>query len=505
MRVRNWSALLWLGLGLGLAGVGCGGSQGNELTGGPGFPPAEAVPAAAVEVDSREVSAQACPPGVASRVAAIMPHGSGGFSGELTNVQGTLYFVTSTFDTGSVLWRSDGTEAGTVPLKVFPGPPGVYQPTDLVAVGNRLFFQTGTPATGVELWISDGTEGGTRLVKDITPGADRSSLHNASEVNGRLVFFRWVTLPGGESRPELWRSDGTAAGTLRVRNFSGSTGLSVDTLKVGNALLFFFSEETGTTLWRTDGTLAGTTSVKQLDSGFTVVSGVSRPGEPPLFILEDGPNSEVWKTNGTTAGTLRLDSFGKPVSLLGTLGAYVYLTSVDSPATKRLRIDRLSLNGGGKTQITTLPNPYGSGEHAYPYVQTAVVSGSDLYFSMAIAGDDPVPQNVSLWATNGTAAGTRRLFNNLYVEYGRRFPVFATGTGQVLFGGVPGEYGPIIPYFTRGSVATQGQLADVSYPDSFTRVGNRIFFTAFDDTDESQLWSVPATFSCPPGLTEARE
>ncbi|GMU04158.1 hypothetical protein [Corallococcus caeni] len=481
MHVRNWNILLWFGL----AGVGCGGSQGDELSG--------------------EVTAQACPPGVASRVATILPPDSGGFAGELTNVQGTLFFVTSTFETGSVLWRSDGTEAGTVQVNVFPGPPGVYQPTNLVAVGNRLFFQTRTPETGMELWISDGTEGGTRLVKDITPGAADSVLEPAYELNGRLVFFRWVPVSANESRPELWRSDGTSAGTLRVRNFRDYTGLSYYKLKVGNALLFFFSEETGTTMWRTDGTLAGTTSVKRLDAGFTYVRNVSRPGETPLFILDDGPDHEVWKTNGTAEGTVRLDSFGRPVNLLGALGPYVYLTSVDSPETKRLRIDRLSLSGGGKTHITTLPNPYASDEYAYPAVRTAVVSGGDIYFSLVIQSDAPVARAVSLWATNGTAAGTRELFDNRYVEYGYRYPLFATGTGLVLFGGTPDEAGPAFPYFTRGSVATQGRLADVTSPDSFTRVGSRVFFTAYDATNERELWSVPATFSCPPGLTEARE
>ncbi|WP_233585222.1 hypothetical protein [Corallococcus sp. CA054B] len=458
-----------------------------------------------MENESREVTAQACPPGVAARVATLTPPGSSGFMGELTNVQGTLYFVTSAFDTGSLLWRSDGTEVGTVPLKAFPGPPGVYQPQSLVAVGNKLFFQTRTDTTGNELWISDGTAGGTQLVKDITPGAADSNLTNATELNGRLVFFRWVSLPGGGARPELWRSDGTAAGTLRVKDFGGLTNLGYYTLKAGNALLFIFSEDTGTTLWRTDGTQAGTTSVKRLDAGNTYLSGVSSPGEPPLFILEDGPNSEVWKTNGTAAGTVRLESFGRRVHLLGTLGAYVYLTSVDNPVTKRLRIDRLSLSGGGKTGITTLPNPYASDEYAYPAVRSSVVSGSDIYFFVSIGSDAPVPRDVSLWATNGTAAGTRLLFDNPNVEYGYRYPLFATGTGQVLFGSAPDPLGPVFPYFTRGSVATQGRLADIYFPDSFTRVSNRIFFTALNGADEGQLWSVPATFSCPPGLTEARE
>ncbi|CAM4404422.1 hypothetical protein [Corallococcus exiguus] len=483
MHARNWGALLWFSL----AGVGCGGLP------------------EAVEDGAREVTAQACPPGVAARVAAITPPGSSGFMGELTNVQGTLFFVTSGFDTGSVLWRSDGTEAGTVQVKVFPGPPGVYQPQNLVAVGNTLFFQARTDATGMELWISNGTTGGTRLVKDITPGAEGSVMTNATELNGRLVFFRWVPVPGDGARPELWRSDGTAAGTLRVNDFGGLTNLGNYTLKAGNALLFIFSEDTGTTLWRTDGTHAGTTSVKRLDAGNTYLSGVSSPGEPPLFILEDGPNSEVWKTNGTAAGTVRLEAFGRRVSLLGTLGAYVYLTSVDNPVTKRLRIDRLSLSGGGKTGITTLPNPYASDEYAYPAVRSSVVSGNDIYFFVSIGSDAPVSRDVSLWATNGTAAGTRQLFDNPNVEYGYRYPLFATGKGQVLFGGAPDPIGPVFPYFTRGSVATQGRLADIHFPGSFTRVGHRIFFTALDDAEEGQLWAVPATFSCPPGLTGAGE
>ncbi|NRD53874.1 hypothetical protein [Corallococcus exiguus] len=499
MHARNWCALLWLGL----AGVGCGGVPEDALSGGPSS--AEALPVATVEDDSREVTAQACPPGVAARVAAITPPGFAGFMGELTNVQGTLYFVTSAFDTGSFLWRSDGTEMGTVPLKAFPGPPGVYQPQSLVAVGNKLFFQTRTDTTGMELWISDGTAGGTRLVKDITPGSEGSGLTNATELNGRLVFFRWVPLPGGGARPELWRSDGTAAGTLRVKDFGGLTNLGYYTLKAGNALLFIFSEDTGTTLWRTDGTQAGTTSVKRLDAGPTYLTDVSRPGEQPLFILEDGPNFEVWKTNGTAAGTIRLDAFGKRVNLLGTLGANVYLTSVENSDPARLRIDRLSLNGGGKTKVITLPNPYAPGELAYPVLQTAVISGIDIYFTMAIEADHPGPLEVSLWATNGTAAGTRKLFDSPGPDYEDRFPVFATGTGQVLFGGTPEQSSPAFPYFTRGSVATQGRLADIHFPDSFTRVGNRIFFTAVNGADEGQLWSVPATFSCPPGLTGPRE
>ena len=40
----------------------------------------------------------------------------------------------------------------------------------LTAVGSTLFFTAGDGTHGPELWKSDGTEAGTVLVKDIHPG-----------------------------------------------------------------------------------------------------------------------------------------------------------------------------------------------------------------------------------------------------------------------------------------------------------------------------------------------
>src|SRR5262249_51574661 len=82
-------------------------------------------------------------------------------------------------------------------------------PTDLVAVGTTLFFTADVPGLGRELWRSDGTEAGTALVKDIVPGAAGSNPAGLTNVNGVLFFT--AEAPG--LRFELWRSDGTEAGT----------------------------------------------------------------------------------------------------------------------------------------------------------------------------------------------------------------------------------------------------------------------------------------------------
>lgn len=171
MRARSGCALVWLGL------AGCGGLSGET-------------------VETREVTAQACPAGVASRVKVVVPPGSGSsvngpYPEYLVDVQGELYFATNLFDGSAVLWRSNGTEAGTVQVKSFPpASVGVPRMTGLVPVGNKVFFQFDNPGTGRELWISNGTGAGTHLVKDVTPGPADTRFAFAAAQRGRLIFIR---------------------------------------------------------------------------------------------------------------------------------------------------------------------------------------------------------------------------------------------------------------------------------------------------------------------------
>ncbi|RKH69809.1 hypothetical protein [Corallococcus aberystwythensis] len=486
MGVRNWGMVAWLGL------AACGG------------PAEEAVSTAPAAEDSREVEAQACPAGVASRVKIVIPPDPDDYKTleGLTHVQGTLYFATNDFlPEPSTLWRSNGTEAGTVPVRTFPF--GYGELTEPVAVGSRLFFQLYSPATGNELWLSDGTSSGTRLVEDITAGPAGSTLRNPVSLNGRLVFFREGT---GTADTELWRSDGTASGTLRVRAVDGTQGLyNRLTLQVGGALLFFRDEATGTRLWRTNGMLAGTEAVLRLSPGQTTIQQVAQAGNLGLFVLQNGPNHQVWKTDGTAQGTVLLEAFGRYVKILGVLGSRVYLASVDA-ASQQMRIQSLLLSGGGKSSVATLPK-YSADD--FPFVQNTATSAGSLYFAVGHLGDGPAPDAVELWATDGTSSGTRRLFATLSRGDEVYSPVFATGEGVVLFNGSPTD-DLVEPWFTRGTAATTGRLVApgpgtrIIGGHEFTRMGSRVYFTLYDDTERSQLWSAPASFTCPPGLSEAR-
>ncbi len=93
----------------------------------------------------------------------------GGFNGWFTNVNGTLFFDAFSATTGEALWKSDGTDAGTVLVKdIYPG--GASGLKEFVNVDGTLFFQANDGTHGNELWKSDGTDVGTVMVKDIWPG-----------------------------------------------------------------------------------------------------------------------------------------------------------------------------------------------------------------------------------------------------------------------------------------------------------------------------------------------
>ncbi|HMC10901.1 MAG TPA: ELWxxDGT repeat protein, partial [Pirellulaceae bacterium] len=92
----------------------------------------------------------------------------------------------------------------------------------IVDVGGVAFFAANDGTTGLELWKSDGTSAGTMLVKDIFAGSV-GSLSNYSyltNVNGTLYFSAY-----DGSGIELWKSDGTIAGTTLVKGLEAGSGL----------------------------------------------------------------------------------------------------------------------------------------------------------------------------------------------------------------------------------------------------------------------------------------
>src|SRR5439155_1444269 len=100
---------------------------------------------------------------------------------------------------------------------------GSSDPISLTNVNGTLFFAADDGIDGIELWKSDGTAAGTVLVKDINPGAASSLPFQIMTNVAGTLFLR---ADDGTNGIELWKSDGTAAGTVLVKDINPGAGSS---------------------------------------------------------------------------------------------------------------------------------------------------------------------------------------------------------------------------------------------------------------------------------------
>jgi ELWxxDGT repeat protein len=461
-----------------------------------------------------------CPPteGETQRVKTILPPSE--FGGRYAAVpesmvefRGQLFFAVNFEDGRMALWRSTGTGTGTAEVRAFPAQPPWSFPRlgELTPARDRLFFLANEAATGSELWVTDGTTGGTRQVAELTPGPESSALSHLTALGQGLVFFR--RLPESSSVPErweLWRSDGSAAGTARLLELAPGTSVSRQEIPLGDSLFFFLSDARhGTELWRTDGTTAGTYRIQALDEDEVAVLDVHIAGGKAFFTLRDeGSLTELWQTDGTPVGTRRMYTFGSSFFLpriLGALGDDLYL-ALPSLETRKLRLYRMRTDGTPRREyVTTLDNPYAGQPDAVAVLGDASIAEGRIFFSIVVASLGPAPRDTQLWVTDGTPSGTRLLRRPLSLSDEYSSPILAVGAGLAFFSAYEQSSASIEPWVTDGTVAGTRRLRDIapggesSYPRSFTRMGDRIFFSAYDETLAGQLWAVPLRRTCAAG------
>jgi large repetitive protein len=323
-------------------------------------------------------------------------------SKEVATAAGTMYFTASDEASGAELWKTDGTDAGTARLKDIDPGAGSSSPADLANVDSVVYFSADDGTTGRELWRTDGTEAGTMLVRDIEPGRNGSAPASLTNANGILYF---VTNGGAA----LWKSDGTDAGTVLVRDINPGGNDSVFGLADVNGVLYFSACDrvAGCELWKTDGTVNGTVLVKDIqvgrESGGAYVK--RNVGGLLYFAADDGlSGTELWVTDGSEIGTVRVKdiypgSNGSNPHVLRDIGGRLYFTADDGVTGRELW--RSDGTEAGTVLVSDIrPGAGGSGDLPGngPWGMTLV--NGIVFFS---ACDDV--SGCELWMTDGTDAG----------------------------------------------------------------------------------------------------
>jgi ELWxxDGT repeat protein len=257
----------------------------------------------------------------------------------LTDVNGTLFFSqyggTSQYDWD--LWKSDGTEAGTVLVKDF-----YWNQLALFPINGTLFLSAGVSRYGGELWKSDGTTEGTVMVKDINPAyGDGSNPSQLTNVNGTLFFVA----DDGTHGSELWRSDGSEAGTIMVKDIhSGGDSFNYycenpPCMAAVADTLYFTADDGvhGSELWKSDGTITGTLLVRDINtSGNTLPGRITVAGELAFFAYGTTGAGALWVSDGSQDGTTFIQLYTDVPALLTVMGDWLYFVGKDTTHGKEL-------------------------------------------------------------------------------------------------------------------------------------------------------------------------
>ncbi|HEX2644973.1 MAG TPA: ELWxxDGT repeat protein [Thermoanaerobaculia bacterium] len=164
---------------------------------------------------------------------------------DLTAHQGALYFFSKDDDLPT-LWRA--TADDIAPVRTFVDREWLGQQTFLTSFNGALYFVADDGSRGGEVWKSDGTAAGTVLLRDIAPGSNDSRPTGLAVANGRLFF----SANDGVHGAELWQTDGSAGGTRLVQDIApeGLSAAPRDLTAAGGRLYFVANDGlTGPELW----------------------------------------------------------------------------------------------------------------------------------------------------------------------------------------------------------------------------------------------------------------
>jgi len=379
-----------------------------------------------------------------------------------------LFATLPPFGEGIDLWSSDGTAAGTLPFAHISGdaasalspPAGSAAPGPLPG-GQRLYFPNFFLSGENGVWESDGTAVGTRPIRAL-PEVSGTRFCSEQGDLPRIAAGGWVISVSGEGTGcEPWLAvDGVAR---RIADLAPGSEDSFphDFVRHGELTLFVATTAgLGQELWRTDGTAAGTFLLRDTYPGTpsSHPGYLGRRGDKAYFSACDALHGcELWVTDGT-AGSLQLladlasgaeSSNPSPVGMAD--GRLFFRTFADDGAPELLAIGAndsiVHLAAVADTQVRT---PFAA-------VESLAVFGADL-------GDG---FGIELAASDGTPQGTKTI-RDLAGKDASSFPDQLTrAAGRLLFTATDDGHGTEV-WRTDGTTAGTELVADLTPPgDAF--------------------------------------
>lgn len=406
-------------------------------------------------------------------------------------VNGVTYFTVKKLD-GYQLWKTDGTEAGTVAItdstkSIIVQPQQNSIPT-FYNFNNEIYYLTRSPSGLQQLWKYDGLNESLVL--------DNFAAWYLYFLNNQIFYFNY----NGLFKIEAGQS-------VLVKDLgSNSFFTQPPPAYLGNELIFFTQNSGNSSrlkIWKTDGTEPGTVAIKDIDSLFYLNSAnysylnasISIDGNV-YFVLKRLLDistyykvvTELWKTNGVNTVLVKIIDSDNNMASAG----YKDITNLAKFNGKLIFIydnSQLWISDGTNTGTNLLKT---SDFYRDFYNRKWGFLGTKFYFN------DRTDNDYELWESDGTVAGTK-LFKNLNPTESSNPNYFATINNKLFFKANNDEL-----WQSDGTETGTNFILNIPKPTNWSsneRVvpefiftsNNQLIFKNYDSTHDFELWKSDGT------------
>ena len=293
---------------------------------------------------------------------------------------------------------------GDVATEIVPPPPA-SRPSyldQLTRVGQDHAYFTGTEGEhGTELWRTDGTSAGTALVADLQPGPGDSFVRLLTDVFGAAWFLAQVEAYGAE----LWESRGTTATTIvHDLNLTYENSTWVDWIAPLSEARGSLAFEVEDRLYALEPADPEAHLLYDFVPGDVRERPLTRLGDE-LYFFDAEPDGRcgLWKSDGTPTGTVRIRATGSgsawdpcPGQMVALNGRLYFGACTSATGCEIWTSD--GTNAGTFRLADLEPGPRSLSPTAITVVRDR------LYFAgcQIATGCEP-------WVTDGSAGGSHRL------------------------------------------------------------------------------------------------
>jgi ELWxxDGT repeat protein len=402
---------------------------------------------------------------------------------ELVDNGAIAIFSGRNMETGTEPQVTDGTIEGTHLIKDLAVGPASSFTYDITVVNGMFVFAAIDQSERLQVYRSDGSENGTTAITSFT---DNKAVGNILRQTDGLKCFFDVRNPDGTYA--LFISDGTASGTRELMNFgknSYGVGFSVERVAAGTNKIYFSLSGYGENLWMSDGTTAGTVKVADMPE----INELTVAGDRAFFVARTGSGLdefEVFVSDGTAGSKVTRDLNGSKSS--GPSGLTALNGKVVFAATEEATGREVWITDGSESGTTRLKDILPGAEGSL-FGSEFIEFQDHLYF----AADDGV-HGAELWRTSGTAESTV-LFKDIVPGPGNSLPnAFKALNDKLYFQAYTPENGYEV-WRSDGSADNTSMLVDVipgpeySNPFGFIEINEKLVFYADTPSNGLQLWS----------------